>query len=118
MTPALTHQSPSTRVLICSAVQAHRRLLDLAAPGEEAREIGDGALEANFERNARLPVEEVAGARDIGAALRRIVARQRAALDLRPPADHRDELFGQLAHRRLDRIAGIDRSGTVVRSGR
>src|SRR5258708_34574142 len=117
MTPALTHQSPSVRVLICSGVQAHRRLLDLAAPGEDAREIGYGALEADFEGNARLPVEEVAGARDIGAALRRIVDRQRAALDLRARAEHRDDLFGQLADRRLDRIAEIDRPGHVIRSG-
>src|SRR5260221_6260288 len=96
-TPARTHQSPSVRVLICSGVQAHRRLLDLAAPGEDAREIGYGSLEPAVERHARLPIEEVAGARDIGAALRRIVDRQRAALDLRARADHRDDLLGQLA---------------------
>jgi hypothetical protein len=66
------------------------------ALGQQILEIGDGALQAGVERHARLPIEEVARSADVGAALHRVVDRQRPGLELRARADEVDDRLGQL----------------------
>ena len=66
-------------------------------------------MEAVVERDLRLPAEQLAGARDVGLALLRVVGRQRLVDDLAAAAPDLDHLLGQLEQGELLRVADVHR---------
>jgi hypothetical protein len=69
--------------LLSSSQCPPRQVLNLPVIlGEQPIEIGDRPFQPFLESHARLPIESFAGARDIGAALPRIILGKRSADDL------------------------------------
>src|SRR5579862_2862669 len=85
-----------------------------AAFAQQPVEVFYGPGQPLVERHGGLPAENLPGLRDVGAALQRVVDRQRLVDQLRLGADVPDHPLGQLAHRDLDGVAEIDRAGHLV----
>ena len=83
----------------------------LVGGADEALDAGllDRPAQAVDQLDRRFPAEQVAGAADVGAALLRIVGRQRLVDDLRARVGHLDHGLGQLQQGELVRVADVDR---------
>src|SRR6185369_4868030 len=76
-------------------------------PSNPTAEIGDRSLQALFERNLRLPLQDLLREGDVRPALARVVGGERLVDNLRFAADQLDREFGELEHRELAGIAEV-----------
>jgi hypothetical protein len=79
-------------------------------------EIGDGAGQPFAQPHRGFPVQRVAGAGDVRAALARIVGGQGAHDEGRARSGQRHDHFGQFDHGEFVGIADVDRAGDRVRA--
>src|SRR5574341_821761 len=75
---------------------------------DQRPEIADRFSQALFQIHRGTPAQHPPRQRDIGLALDRIIARQRAVHERRPRARHVDDLLSQLKNRKFGGVAQVE----------
>src|ERR1700722_9684998 len=106
----LTRRTSSGRWRGCSNGGLPYKLPRLAGIRQESFEIRDGPGEAFAELNLGSPMQELAGAGDIRAALPWVILGQGSKLQFRSRANHRHDKLSQFLNSHFDWIAKVNRS--------